>query len=118
MTWNLQRVVIIAMILAVQRFFQLTDLSDERHCVVIAEDLDHARQVVRDLAMEFDGRYAMRIDEAESKGIATWTELPDEDAARLSARTSFDIHGRRQRPLVQQGLEGLSPTGTWFPMIG
>lgn len=101
----------------VQRFFRLDDLSDERHCVVIAEDLDHARQVVRDVAMEFDGAHAMRLDEAEASGIATWTELPDEDAARLSTRTSIDVHGRRQRPLVQQGLEGLSPTGTWFPMI-
>lgn len=101
----------------VQRFFRLDDLSDERHCVVIAEDLDHARQVVRAVAMEFDGAYALRIDEAELKGIATWVELPDEDTARLLVRTSIDVHGRRQRPLVQQGLDGLSPAGTWFPMI-
>lgn len=101
-----------------RRFFRLDDLSDERHCVVIAEDLDRARQVVRDVAMEFDGAYRLRVDEAESKGVATWVELPDEDAARLSARTSIDVHGRRQRPLVQEGLEGLSPTGIVFPMIG
>lgn len=99
------------------RFFQLNDLSDERHCLVIASDLDRARQVIRDVAMTFDGEAYLRLDEAEARGIATWTEL-NEDAARLSARTSFDIHGRHQRPLVQEGLEGLSPTGTWFPMIG
>ena len=102
----------------VQRFFRLDDLSDERHCVVIAEDLDHARQVVRDVAMAFNGAYATRLDEAESSGIATWVELPDEDTARLAVCTSIDVHGRRQCPLVQEGLEGLSPTGTWFPMIG
>lgn len=101
-----------------QRFFQLNDLSDERHCLVIALGLDQARQVVRDVAMTFDGESDLRLDEAEARGIAVWTELSDEDAARLSARTSFDIHGRRQRPLVQEGLEGLSPTGIWFPMIG
>lgn len=102
------------------RFFQLNDLSDERHCVVIAEDLDLARRTVRDAAMEFDGAYALRLGEAESKGVATWTELPDEDAARASIRTSFDVHGRRQRPLVQPGLDvgGLLPTGLLFPMIG
>ncbi len=100
----------------VQRFFQLNDLSDEQHCLVIAEDLDHARQVVRDVAMVFDGAYAYRLDEAEARGIALWMEL-DEDAAQLSARTSVDVHGLRQRPLVQEGLEGLPPTGAWFPMI-
>jgi hypothetical protein len=99
-------------------FFQLNDLSDERHCLVVASDLDRARQVVRDVAMTFDGEANLRLDEAEARGIALWTELPDEDAARLSARTSIDVHGGRQRPLVQEGLEGLSPTGTWFPMIG
>lgn len=98
------------------RFFQLNDLNDERHCLVIAEDLDHARQVVRDVAMTFDGAADLRLDEAEARNIAVWTEL-DEDAARLSVRTSIDVHGRRQCPLVQEGLEGLSPTGTWFPMI-
>ncbi len=100
-----------------QRFFQLNDLSDDRHCLVIASDLDRARQVVRDVSMTFDGASDLRLDEAEVRGIATWKEL-DEDDARLSVRTSFDVHGRRQRPLVQEGLEGLSPTGTWFPMIG
>ncbi len=100
-----------------QRFFRLDDLSDERHCVVIAEDLDHARQVVRDIAMEFDGAHALRLDAAEARGIATWVELLDEDVARLEVQTSINVHGRRQCPLVQEGLEGLSPTGTWFPMI-
>lgn len=99
------------------RFFQLNDLSDERHCLVIAEDLDRARQVIRDVAMTFDGEAGLRLDEAEALGVALWTELDGEDVARLSLRTSFDIHGRRQCPLVQEGLEGLSPAGTWFPMI-
>lgn len=100
------------------RFFQLNDLSDERHCLIIASDFDQARQVVRDVAMTFDGEANLRLDEAEAQGIVLWTELEDEDAARLSARTSIDVHGSRQRPLVQDGLEGLSPTGITFPMIG
>lgn len=100
------------------RFFQLNDLSDERHCLVIALDLDLARQVVRDVAMTFDGEADLRLDEAEARGIVRWIELEDEDAARLSARTSIDVYGARQRPLVQEGLEGLSPTGIAFPMIG
>ncbi len=102
----------------VQRFFQLNDRSDERHCLVIAEGLDQARQVVRDVAMTFDGEVNLRLDEAEALGVVLWMELHGEDAAQLSARTSFDVHGRRQRPLVQEGLEGLSPTGIMFPMIG
>jgi len=86
------------------RFFQLNDLSDERHCLVVAEDLDHARQVVRDVAMEFDGEYAYRLDEAETRGIAVWTELVDVDAARLSVRTSLNARGHIARPLVQREL--------------
>lgn len=68
--------------------------------------------------MTFDGEANLRLDEAEAAGIARWSELDGEDAARLVARTSFDVQGRRQRPLVEDGLDGLSPTGTWFPMIG
>lgn len=83
------------------RYFRLDDLSDVRHLVVVAEDLDHARRLVLDTPIEFDGAYRMRLDEAEAKGIATWTELPDKDSAKLAIRTSIDVHGRLQRPLVQ-----------------
>lgn len=85
------------------RFFQLNDRSDERHCLVVASDLDRARQLVRDVAMTFDGETNLRLDDAEAHGIALWVEL-DEAAARLSIRTSFDVHGRRQRPFVQADL--------------
>ena len=93
------------------RFFQLNDLSDERHCLVVAEDLDHARQVVRDAAMEFNGEYHYRLDEAEARGIVVWKELVGEDAARNSVRTSLSAHGQIAWPLVQLELR------EWFSTI-
>lgn len=71
-----------------RRFFHV----DEEGCVfwwVIARDLGHAKEILREMAVGF-GQDGVFLDEAERQGLLEWSELSPEAVAKIRRCTRDD----------------------------
>jgi hypothetical protein len=63
----------------VQRYFSM---DDGVRYTVVARDLEHAEQILRESGTEF-GQYGSTYEEAKSNGEVDWEEIPDERVWRM-----------------------------------
>jgi len=71
-----------------KRYFTADDRNDTNYWVV-ATDLDHAKQVLRDVGLKF-GDPSVKLDEAVRLGDLTFAEVTAERAAQIKCDLTED----------------------------
>lgn len=88
----------------VKRFFNLED--DHANYVVVARDLEHAEQIMRETGIEFSYP-SVSYDEAKASGVFDWSEMSDERVA------STRVH-RQEAEHPDPVPLAASDVGDWF----
>jgi len=83
----------------IKRYFAMDDGADY---VVVAQDMAHAEQILRDAQIEF-GQWGKSYDECKADGDISWEEMTDQEVQNAKV----DIDGV-STPLVDCNL------GDWF----